>query len=111
MKAIKKVSKKKIKKGTGLGFRPLGARVLIMFEQSDWEVGPGGFITKTGLVGVGYRMDGLVVAVGTKNIPEGVGVGSTVYADPRVGEIVKIGRTRYHLMRCEDVLAVAGCTE
>ena len=88
-------------------FRPTGARVLVMFPQSDWVVGPGGFVIKTGLVGAGYRMDGMVMAVGTRDIPEGVGVGSTVYADPRLGEVVNVAGTRCHLMACRDLLAVA----
>lgn len=88
-------------------FRPIGPRVLVMFEQSDWVVGDGGLILKTGIKEAGFRMDGKVVAVGTKDIPEGVGVGSTVYADPRLGEVIKLEGTRYHIMRCDDLIAVA----
>jgi len=95
------------KKAKPIKFRPTGSRVLVLFPQSDWEVGEGGFITKTGIVGAGFRMDGLVVAIGTSGIPDGVGVGSTVYADPRVGDVLKVDGTRYHIMKCDDLLAVA----
>lgn len=97
--------KTKEPKAKPVRFRPIGDRVLVMFEQSDWEV-QNGLVVKTGLVGAGYRMDGLVVAVGPK-VPPDVRVGSTVYADPRTGDIVKFDRTRYHLMRFGDLLAVA----
>lgn len=88
-------------------FRPIGPRVLVLFPQSDWEVGTGGLLVKSGLTGVGFRMDGMVVAVGTRGIPEGVCVGSTVYADPRVGDPLNLDGTRYHIMRCDDLMAVA----
>ena len=101
----RRAEKTKDAKPKAVRFRPIGDRVLVMFEQSDWEV-QNGLIVKTGLVGVGYRMDGVVVAVGPK-VPKDIGVGSTVYADPRTGEIVKFDRTRYHLMRFGDLLAVA----
>ena len=87
--------------------RPIGRRVLVMFEQSDWIVGDGGFLLKTGIREAGYRMDGRVVAVGTKGIPDGVKVGSTVYADPRTGDVVNIENTRYHLLDVDSLLAVA----
>lgn len=93
---------------TGLGFRPLGDRVLVMFSQDDWRM-ENGLLVKTGIVGAGYRMDGIVVAVGPKT-PDDVAVGSTVYADPRVADVVKIGRTRYHLLPFKELLAVAGQT-
>jgi co-chaperonin GroES (HSP10) len=99
--------KRKTKKAKPISFRPLGARVMVLFPQADWEVGEGGFITRTGIVGSSFRMDGLVVAVGTHDIPDNIGVGSTVYADPRVGDIIKIDGTRYHLMKCTDLMAVA----
>lgn len=98
---------RKQKKSKAVKFRPTGSRVLVMFPQSDWEVGEGGFLSKTGLFGVGYRMDGIVVAVGTRDVPDGVGVGSTVYADPRTGDVLNLDGTRYHLIACRDLLAVA----
>lgn len=98
---------KKVQAPRAAKFRPLGPRVLVLFPQSDWVIGDGGLLTKSGLTGVGFRMDGMVVAVGTRGIPEGVFVGSTVYADPRVGDVLNIDGTRYHLMRCDDLAAVA----
>lgn len=105
---VRKASRKTFRSGEreGLGFRPLGSRVLVRFEQSDWEM-KNGLLVKTGLDGAGYRMDGLVVAVGP-HVPEDVGVGSTVYANPREAvDVLKIGTARYHLMEFRDLMAVA----
>ena len=103
---LKILGEAKKAKPEGVGFRPLGDRVLVLFDQADWEV-QGGLLVKAGLTGVGYRMDGKVVAVGPR-VPADVGVGSTVYADPRTAaDVLKIGRTRYHLLRYGELLAVA----
>lgn len=101
--ARKKAEKKPAEGATKL--RPLGDRVLVMFDQSDWKV-ERGILVQTGMFGVGYRMDGLVVAVGPR-APEGVLPGCTVYADPRTADVVSIEGTRYHLFRGDQVLAVA----
>lgn len=110
-KKMRKVKRKTTERAdasekTGLGFRPLGDRVLVMFSQDDWRM-ENGLLVKTGLTGAGYRMDGIVVAVGPKVPAEDVGVGATVYADPRVADVVKIGRTRYHLLPLGELMAVA----
>lgn len=85
--------------------RPIGDRVLVLFDQSDWRL-ERGIVVQNGIVGVGYRMDGMVVGAGPK-APEGVVPGVTAYADPRVAEVVKMGDTRFHLFRGRDILAVA----
>lgn len=97
------MKKKETKKATTL--RPLGDKVLVLFDQSDWKV-ERGILVKTGIFGTGYRMDGFVVAAGPK-APEEISVGRTVYADPRVADVVVLEGTRYHLFRAADVLAVA----
>lgn len=109
-KAVKKAKAEETKAKSeprATGFRPIGSRVLIMFPQSDWVVGDGGLLVKSGLVGAGFRMDGLVVAVGTRDVPDGVCVGATVYADPRRGDVLNLDGTRYHIMDCRDLEAVA----
>jgi len=99
------VKKTKNVKKEAVKFRPLGDKVLVLFDQSDWHE-ERGLIVKSGIFGTGYRMDGLVVAAGPRVNPE-ISVGRTVYADPRTAEIVNVERTRYHLFRSADILAVA----
>lgn len=98
---------RKTKKSSGgaTRLRPLGDRVLVMFNQDDWIV-VRGILVQPGMFGKSYRMDGMVVAVGPK-APEGVLPGGTVYADPRTADVVSIDGTRYHLFRGDQVLAVA----
>lgn len=83
-------------------FKPIGDNVLVMFPQGDWVPDKDGLMKQTGWYGTGYRLDGLVVAVGNR-VPTEISTGMTVYGDPKAGRVINIEGTRFHLMKYTDL--------
>ena len=84
-------------------FRPLGDKVLLLFPEEDRV--EGGVIVDARL-SAGRRSDCVVVAKG-RRVPDDIGVGDTVYADPLGGIPVGLDGVRYRLMGSNEVRAVA----